>query len=42
MRLYRGMGHTINQDEMETVRQMMGSLVAGDHMQEQRGGLADT
>lgn len=28
MRLYRGMGHTINQDEMETVRQMMGSLVA--------------
>ena len=28
MRLYRGMGHAINQDEMETVRQMMGSLVA--------------
>ena len=28
MRLYRGMGHTINEDEMETVRQMMGSLVA--------------
>jgi phospholipase/carboxylesterase len=28
MRLYRGMGHTINQDEMETVRQMMGLLVA--------------
>ena len=26
-RLYRGMGHTINQDETETVRQMMGSLV---------------
>jgi phospholipase/carboxylesterase len=28
MRLYRGMGHTINEDEMEMVRQMMGSLVA--------------
>jgi phospholipase/carboxylesterase len=28
MRLYRGIGHTINQDEVETVRQMMGSLVA--------------
>jgi len=28
IRLYQGMGHTINQDEMETVRQMMGSLVA--------------
>jgi phospholipase/carboxylesterase len=28
MRLYRGMGHTINQDEMETVRQMMDALVA--------------
>jgi predicted esterase len=28
MRLYRGMGHTINEDEMEMVRQMMDTLVA--------------
>jgi phospholipase/carboxylesterase len=38
MRLYRGMGHTINQDEMETVRQMMGSLVARSSRSRQQRG----
>ena len=39
MRLYRGMGHTINQDEMETVRQMMGSLVARSFRSGQQRGI---
>ena len=39
MRLYRGMGHTINQDEMETVRQMMSSLVARSFRSGQQRGI---
>lgn len=38
MRLYRGMGHTINQDEVETVRQMMGSLLARSFRSGQQRG----
>ena len=38
MRLYCGIGNTINQDEVETVRQMMGALLARSFRSRQQRG----